>query len=90
VRKVVLLTHSTVENLTRDWPNTASLNGDVPCFPCHRLHYDFGSCTQSPVTKLAACQTAISVSTVMRALEPAFAPIESTRPYDVIPIRAHG
>lgn len=72
IRKVVLLTHSSVENLTRDWPNTATLNGDVKCFPCHRLHYDWSHCDQSPVTKLAACQTAISVSSVMKEIEPAF------------------
>ncbi len=69
VRKVALLTHSTMENLTRDWPNTATLTGDVHCYPCHRLHYNWDDCTRSTVTKAAACQSAISVSMVMREIE---------------------
>ena len=80
VRKVVLLSHSTVENLPRDWPNTASLHGEVPCYPCHRLHYDLGQCHQSPVTKAAECQTAISVSMVMREVLPALGEVEEHKP----------
>ena len=69
VRKVVLMTHSSRENLTLDWPNTATMTGAAPCSPCHRLHYNWDYCTQSQVTKAAACQTAISVSDVMREIE---------------------
>jgi ADP-heptose:LPS heptosyltransferase len=69
VRKVVLMTHSSVENLTRDWPNTATLAGNVPCFPCHRLHYNWEFCTQDKWTQAAACQTAISVNDVLREIE---------------------
>ena len=87
VRKVVLLSHSTVENLTRDWPNTASLSGDVHCFPCHRLHYNWEHCNQSPVTKAAACQTAISVSSVLKEALPVLGRHEQPES-SVIPIRA--
>lgn len=71
VRKVVLLTHSTVENLTRDWVNTASLHGKAPCYPCHRLHYSMEYCTEDPTTKAAACQASISVFDVMNQVLPA-------------------
>ena len=37
VHKVVLLTHSTIENLTRDWTNTVTLRGQAECAACHRL-----------------------------------------------------
>lgn len=69
VRKVVLMTHSSKENLTRDWPNTATMVGKTDCGPCHRLQYNWEYCTQSPVTKAAACQTGISVSSVLREVE---------------------
>ena len=36
--KVVMLSHSSNENLTRDWINTAALEAPVACHPCHRIH----------------------------------------------------
>ena len=37
--KVCFLSHSSVENLTRDWRNTTSLTSKTtPCYPCHQLH----------------------------------------------------
>lgn len=79
VRKVVLMTHSSVENLTRDWPNTASMTGGSGCkeFPCHRLHYDWSFCFQDKWTKAAACQTAISVRDVLREIEVAIPEMEA-------------
>lgn len=71
VKKVVLLTHSSVNNLTRDWPNTSTLHGNPPCWPCHRLHYDWSNCTQDGTTKAAACQASISVHDVWQELLPA-------------------
>ncbi len=65
VRKVVLLSHSTIENLTRDWPNTASLHGKAPCYPCHRLHYDWGHCRKNEITQASQCQSMINVGSVL-------------------------
>jgi len=64
--KIVLLSHSSAENLTLHWFNTATLAGDVPCYPCHRLHHGWDGCNQDPQTQLAACQAAIPP---MRAIE---------------------
>ncbi len=58
--KIVLLSHSSVENLTKHWQNTAVLTGNVPCYPCHRLHIDWEGCKQDLDTKQAACQAAIT------------------------------
>lgn len=45
--KIVTLSHSTHENLTRDWVNVTALEPkDTPCYPCHRLHYSFENCTE--------------------------------------------
>lgn len=43
--KVVLLSQSSVENITRDWINTVSMEPrQAECFPCHRLHPTFSNC----------------------------------------------
>lgn len=64
--KIVLLSHSSPENLTSHWQNTATLAGAVACHPCHRLHANWEGCSKDPETKLAACQAAIPPA---RALE---------------------
>jgi SAM-dependent methyltransferase len=56
--KVVTLSHSSVENLTRDWINTASIEpAQLACHPCHRVHgADFAFCARDTVTHASACQ----------------------------------
>lgn len=45
VPKIVTLSHSSENNLTRDWVNCTSLAPEnTPCFPCHRLHYGWEFC----------------------------------------------
>jgi ADP-heptose:LPS heptosyltransferase/predicted SAM-dependent methyltransferase len=47
VPKIVFLSHSSVENLTRDWVNCISLEPkDTPCYPCHMMHYSFETCRE--------------------------------------------
>jgi ADP-heptose:LPS heptosyltransferase/predicted SAM-dependent methyltransferase len=68
VGKVVMLSHSSATNLTRDWRNTVSVAAGVPCQPCHQIHYTHEHCPQDPETKAAKCQAAIPVEKVMEAL----------------------
>jgi hypothetical protein len=65
MRKVVLLSHSTHENLTQHWVNTQALTGDVPCYPCHRIHLTFDKCVVDEKTGCAACQAAIAPEEVL-------------------------
>lgn len=47
IMKVLMLSHSSVENLCKDWVNTCAIAPDpkeVPCYPCHRMHYDTSHC----------------------------------------------
>lgn len=45
VVKFVLLSHSSKKNLVEDWKNTLSVEPqNVPCYPCHRLHYGTSAC----------------------------------------------
>jgi ADP-heptose:LPS heptosyltransferase len=51
--KIVYLSHSTEENLTKYWTNTTVLEPDVsraPCYPCHQLHYSLDSCPLAQLT----------------------------------------
>jgi ADP-heptose:LPS heptosyltransferase len=77
VPKVVILSHSTQENLTRDWKNTVSLyakntvcagRGDNEAPACHMMHYDWSACTQTP-DGVAQCQADISATDVWLEVE---------------------
>jgi ADP-heptose:LPS heptosyltransferase/predicted SAM-dependent methyltransferase len=52
VAKVVLLSHSSPDNLTKHWNNTRVICPPmtVKCFPCHQLHYNIDACQ---ITKLS-------------------------------------
>lgn len=70
IYKVVILSHSTVDNLTRDWVQpTTTINADgLACYPCHRIHMDMTFCTQDETTRAAACQAAVKPDTVAAAV----------------------
>lgn len=70
--KVVYLSHSTAENLTKHWRNTTVLQASrdvVPCAQaCHRLHYDWTYCKRNDQTMAAACASAILPETIFDAI----------------------
>lgn len=62
--KVIMVSHASVENITKHWINTTTLHGDpdrVPCWPCHRLHDNPSTCVQNAQGNGAACISDISV-----------------------------
>lgn len=71
--KIVFLSHSTKENLTRDWRNTASIHADYgklmkACNQCclHRLHTSWEYCTRGPNYGAALCQELIDPEEVLK------------------------
>lgn len=58
VPKIITLSHSSVENLTRDWVNTVALTSrNTPCYPCHQMHYSFKYCPRDmDLEHCAACR----------------------------------
>lgn len=42
--KVILLSHSSHENLSKYWENCYPVQADVPCIECHQLHEELKSC----------------------------------------------
>lgn len=52
VPKIVFLSHSSQDNLTKYWANCTALEPDTataPCYPCHQLHYSLESCPQGGI-----------------------------------------
>lgn len=77
VPKVVFLSHSSHENLTRDWVNTTALQSvGTRCAgrdrdavsACHQMHYGWADCTQDAETGTAQCQKDITVEQAWDAI----------------------
>jgi len=68
--KICFLSHSSIENLTKHWKNTISLEPKgVDCYPCHRLHMEgFRTCYRDDETGGAKCAAAISADTAWNAI----------------------
>lgn len=60
IHKIITLSHSSRNNLSRDWVNCISLTPkDCRCYPCHMMHYSFEHCTRDEETGVALCQARI-------------------------------
>lgn len=85
--KVVMVSHASVENITKHWVNAVTLHADpdrVPCWPCHRLHDTMDTCTPNrDGGHAAACISDISVETVVNTVRLAWKKDAST----VVPMR---
>lgn len=71
VPKVVLLSHSTEENLSKHWQNATAIVPDslsAPCYPCHRLHYTREFCPIDEPTNAALCAASIDPERVFQAI----------------------
>lgn len=73
VAKICLLSHSSIENLTKHWINTASIEPvGIDCYPCHRLHYGMKYCREHAETGTAMCQMSIDPLVVFRPIRNAY------------------
>jgi ADP-heptose:LPS heptosyltransferase len=72
--KVVMVSHASVENITKHWINTKTLHADpnrVPCWPCHRLHDVPETCVPNKDNNGAACISDISVEEMLQSVREA-------------------
>lgn len=76
--KIVFLSHSTHQNLTRDWRNVIALASDNTSCPgrganeapaCHQMHYGWDHCKKVEERGIAQCQADISVETVWKEVD---------------------
>jgi ADP-heptose:LPS heptosyltransferase len=71
VAKVIYLSHSSPNNLTKHWKNTITLEADkdrCPCYRCHRLHSNWDFCHQNEQTNAAQCASSITPESVFEAI----------------------
>lgn len=69
--KVIMLSHSSHENLTKHWKNTKVLTptkSTCPCYPCHLLHYNWDNCVKVEETQAALCASSIRPEDVFEAI----------------------
>lgn len=79
VTKVLYLSHSSADNLTKHWKNTTTLEPDrakSPCFPCHRLHYEMTYCHYDEEMHTALCAASIAPRRVFEAIAVALGAIK--------------
>lgn len=70
--KIVLLSHSSRENLTKHWINTTAMEPrGTDCYPCHRMHYTFEHCCRDEATGVAKCAANTDLEDVWSAFEAA-------------------
>ena len=72
VPKILFLSHSSKNQLSRDWVNCASMSPsqkDVPCWPCHKLIYNWSQCVKDEEAGAALCQSKISADAVWAEVE---------------------
>jgi len=69
VPKIITLSHSSHENLTKHWEQTTVLSSDVDCYPCHQMHYDFSTCQRDEFSGVAACQAGVTADMMWTAIE---------------------
>jgi|WetSurMetagenome_2_1015567.scaffolds.fasta_scaffold35271_3 ADP-heptose:LPS heptosyltransferase/predicted SAM-dependent methyltransferase len=69
IPKIITLSHSSVNNLTRDWVKCTSLTPDFcRCYPCHMMHHSFEFCSRDEETGVAECQAKIGAETMWSAI----------------------
>ena len=69
VPKILFLSHSSKNQLSRDWVNCASMTGDAPCYPCMKLIFNWSQCVKDEEAGAALCQSKISAEMVWAEVE---------------------
>ena len=73
IGKVCLLSHSSIENLTKHWVNSYAIEPQgIDCYPCHQLHYGMKFCREDAETGTAMCQKSIDPGRVFEAIKAVF------------------
>ena len=66
--KIVMLSHSSKENLSKHWKNTTTLEPNYYpnfCYPCHKMHWGFSTCNRDAETGGAMCAANIKPEDVV-------------------------
>jgi ADP-heptose:LPS heptosyltransferase/predicted SAM-dependent methyltransferase len=70
VPKIIFLSHSSQENLTKHWVNTKPVEPkNTACFPCHAMVYSFDTCHRDDATGVAKCAADTSIDDAWQAFK---------------------
>jgi len=68
--KILFLSHSTHENLSKYWQNVTPLASyDTKCYPCHQLHFTLNSCELHPELGTPICMAQLDAKMVLDSIE---------------------
>lgn len=67
--KILLLSSTTHENISKYWANVVTLSANVECQPCHQLHYNMKHCILDAKLKTPICMTKLKVKDVLDAVD---------------------
>ena len=67
--KILMLSHSSWENIGKYWANTMQMEPDTQCYPCHKLHFVFDTCQRDQETGTAKCAASIDPDLVFEHIE---------------------
>lgn len=70
-RKVILLSHSSPDNLPKHWRSTQVLTPRCDLYPCVRMHGPGSECPADPQTGRSACASSIAIEAVTAAISAA-------------------
>jgi len=71
--KIILLSHSSEENLTKYWKNCFTVFQPVSCYPCHKLHYSRKSCPLEETTNMPVCVALLHPAKILEKVEQVYA-----------------
>ena len=67
--KIVMLSHSSHENLSKYWKNVFPLHADVDCYPCHQMKYSLYDCELDKETEAPICMAKLSPYLILGCME---------------------
>ncbi len=80
--KIVLLSHSSNENLSKYWRNCIPVAAEpkkAPCQPCHKMIYSTKDCITNSTTGLPVCTAHLEPKIVLDAMEQIYSKWEAKR-----------
>lgn len=66
---LVLMSHSSEENLNKYWKDSYSVGAEVPCRPCHKLHYRLETCPLIESLRSPVCMAKLKPAKVLEAMD---------------------
>ncbi len=73
--KVLMLSHSSHENISKYWKNCYPVSAKpfmAPCHPCHKMIYSVDDCITNKVIKAPVCTAHLEPEIVLEAMEKAY------------------